>query len=357
MNNYSCPMSNLTGYNDLVINVNSQKTDQSLQMQLVFITVPIILAPLVGLCSWYIRGYYEKNAKSLEQHKDDKKKYMIENVIKQITLFYWPLYLQLIRYKQLVDRYNEFKAGRFSLSSGASNTSKNQIKNFSPPAIAPPHKISTHWAINPQTEQSDHFTIEMIEVSDEIKEVKIIERISENEKSEAETDSQSSLGKDIPTDLSTLADPKNKGMGLKNAIKIINKFNQAINEYEDKIINALKQSQEIYTKYTPIAEPDIIMLKELIRLDEYITYVTTFTNLSEKNSADIILEEKINKAKFPEEVYVLIENKLHYLQSIYNDLVYNHNSHILESHFLPINCPLSEQAYKSRVSIFRMKTE
>ena len=53
----------------------------------------------------------------LSQNLESKRKnYMIDHLKTQITSFYWPLYLHLIRYRQLVDRYKEFKAGHFSLN-------------------------------------------------------------------------------------------------------------------------------------------------------------------------------------------------------------------------------------------------
>ncbi len=367
------------------VNVYTSQDGLPFSLQILLITIPIILTPIIGLCSWFVRGYFDKRTKALEQHKDEKKKYMIEHIGKQIKSFYWPLYLHLIRYRQLVDRYKEFKAGHFSLSTGNSN----EDKGSSDKQVAEITKLDHQIMVGDG--QKPNINVEMIELVDmnnkdastdhnfvgstsmevtcplsdkkisqeKISHEKISHEKTSHEKTPQENISNSSSEKDIIPDAQLFPTlfsetKKNSGIGLKNAIKIINKFNQAINQYENKMMSTLKSIQKIYTQYAPIAEPDIELLKELTKLDEYITYMTTFKSLSDKNSADGVLEEKMDKAKFPKNVPIMIEDQLHYLQSVYNDLVYNHNTVVLDTDYKPVhNYNRNEYDRKYRLSSFR----
>ncbi len=287
--------------------------DQSLSLQILFICLPIVLAPLVGLISWFIRGYYDDQQKALDHHNEDKKKYLIDNLQNQIKLFYWPLYLYLIRYKQLVSRYKEFKSGHFSLSTGHSP----EFLKRSP--LMPQKTLNLVPEPFPEPLRDD-----------------IIIQISH-----LESQSQSNSDKDIPSENQLLIanPPKKTGMGFANAIKIINKFNKAIKEYENQMTQTLKNMQKIYIECTVMAEPSFELLRELVKLDEYITYIITFRDINDKNSSDSILEEKIEKAKFPDKLYQMIDDKLHYLQQIYNDLIANQNSSILNTTTMTFDLP------------------
>ncbi len=354
-------------------------TELSISIQILLVTIPIILSPIIGIFSWVIRGYFDNKAKLLEQHRDDKKKYMIRHINRQIRFFYWPLSLELIRYRHLVNRYKDFKSGHFSLSSD-NPSGKDLIsntENFEKSQDSAKNKQNIN--IEMKKDQINNNII--IDIYDENADNKMVEKniniITSKEKNLSTNNNNSSSGKNIITikekNLSTnnnnsssgknIVDEqivpsltknrkKNKGIGLKNAIKIINKFNQAIDEYHNKIMLTLQSIQKIYTKYAPLAEPDIYLLQGLSKLDEYITYMTTFTDLSEKNSADKIMEEKMAKAKFPEDVTDMIEDQLHYLQSIYNDIVYNHNTVILDINSNPVqNSNINNR--KDRLSAFR----
>jgi hypothetical protein len=299
---------NITGNVPIPVTITITSDQSNSSLEFVYIIVPALLAPVIGLFCWFIRGHFEKQSKSFEQHRDSKKKYIIENYEKQLACFYWPLYLRLIRYKRLADRYNEFKIGKFSLDPSTRGDKPQVDRSFE--------------------DQKTNLSVEIIDADNPIV-------LPTDEKQESE----SSSNKDIKSEEHLLTDQQNKGLGLKNAIKIISKFTQATDEYENKMVLSLKEIQKTYTEFAPIAEPDAQLLSELMKLDEYITYVTTFRDLSENDSNDPIITKKIEKAKFPDKIYILIESRLHLLQTRYNDLIYNHNSPILDNHKNPQNNP------------------
>jgi hypothetical protein len=299
--------------NSTNITIEMGDSPNNWNVQFLFAFIPAMFGPIFGLCTWFVRGHYEKQSRGLVQHNYEKKKYIINHISKQINDFYWPLHLQLMRYKQLATKYKDFKEGHFSLSDGDKN---------SPPQL----KKSNYSTDNVSEKQA----IEMNEINEptgpnEMKPHSYDDNVSLN--------STRSMSKDIETESDSLGYKNNKkGLGLKNAIRIINQFNQAITEYQRKIMETLKEAQKIYTQYAPIAEPDRVFLDGLMELDKYITYMSTFAELSEKNdesSGDLIFEKKMESAQFPDTIFDIIESKLKNAQSIYNDLVYNHNSSIL----------------------------
>ena len=341
------------------VHINTDPGNQlSLQLQILLIIVPIVLVPLASLISWYIRGHFADQNKILTEHRDAKRKYTITRLGKQIKTFYWPLYLLLLRYKQLSSRYKEFKAGNFTLSSHGDTRSQSvNLKIIS--QIMQKNNTGDNQDINTfVSKDNQNINIEMVEIEEthpiksspiEInRDIRIdihsqsqidIPSLNEmpplNEIKQIDQDNRSDSSQRKNIDLNAPIHAKTDGLGFNESIKIINKFNRAITEYEDKMTEALRDAQKIYTEFAPLAEPGIDFLRELMKLDEYITYITAFRDLSDNDSGDIILEEKITKAKFPENVFTLIEDKLHYLQSMYNDLVYNHNSSVLDADYNP----------------------
>ncbi len=394
---------NTTSVPPIYISVTSPESSSSgqeiLSLQILFICLPLIFAPLVGLISWYVRGHYERQNTALSQHKEEKKKYLIENIQTQIKLFYWPLYLHLIRYRQLLDRYKEFKAGHFSLSTANSpeflrqshliasplqkssaaaqtrsagtghspvtpllnsvmrtfdNSPRPQVRKlglgldeYKSPDV-PPNPARMQLLANMQRQFVENQTPVMKSIIEEhpaVQDIKIDIRDDTHPDAQIQTttvtdepehttsNSNSDSSKDIKPDKNTLITnpPKRGGMGISNAIKIIDKFNRAIREYENKMTQTLKDMQKIYTDSVAIADPSFELLRELIKLDEYITYIITFRDVSQKSSTDAVLEEKIERAKFPPRINELVDAQLSYLQALCKDLVNNHNSGILDS--------------------------
>jgi hypothetical protein len=379
----------------------SSSNQDGLSLQILFICIPIIFVPLVGLVSWFVRGHYERQNHELSQHKEDKKKYLIENIQTQIKFFYWPLYLNLIRYQQLLDRYKEFKAGHFSLSTvsspdflkqsplnklsvgqiatiGTNNSQVNSImRTFDKSPRPSSHKLklkldeykSPDLQLNPARMQTlaniqkqfvanqtpiieephtstvPEIKIDIHDPSDASSEVHVqvhVDISSSNGEIE-QINSNSDSNKDIKSEKNTLITnpPKKGGMGISNAIKIIDKFNKAIREYENKMTQTLKDMQKIYTDSVAIADPSFELLRELVKLDEYVTYIITFRDVSHKSSTDAVLEEKIERAKFPSRINELVDAQLSYLQALCKDLVNNRNSSVLETQGNLTQAPVS----------------
>jgi hypothetical protein len=150
---------------------SASASDLSPSLQLLVIMVPTILTPIVAMLTWYVKSRSEEYKKNTEKHHEEKKKHTLERTEIQIKNFYWPLYLNLIRYKQLLRRYNEFKLGHFSLS-GSNEDPKDLQSNFLilPSIQQPP--LEDHVIDIPILEtqhmtdiQKSNISIEMIENS------------------------------------------------------------------------------------------------------------------------------------------------------------------------------------------------
>lgn len=103
----------------------------------------------------------------------------------------------------------------------------------------------------------------------------------------------------------------------------LNKYISVIDTYKKKMLEVLLEVQERYTLSAPKAEPDKQLVNLIIELDEYIQYVISmFEN-------EIIINSNLEK-HFPNEILILINNRLYYLQECYNNLIYENKVEKIE---------------------------
>ena len=335
----------------IIINIPSQEGNPAIE--LLSILLPSILTPVIGLCSWIIRGYYDRRDKMAEQHRDKKRKYLITSLSNKLKVFYWPLYLNLIRYRQLLNKYNDFRDGKFSLD--RSLTSYLQpSKTFDAVAMddvkvnfheeTPLPNVSIHITDadgeDTKSEEKNIKPVRRMSISSEEKNIKPVRRMSTSPIELARIFGE--IGHHIASQsgpTGVVSDTSGAGggggggggIGLAGAIRVIDRFNRATGEYETKMMEMLRVIQEIYTTNTPIVEPSSELLGELVKLDQYINYMTTFKKLSDDNPSDSIIEEKMSNATFPVNIIRIIEEQLKQHQIMYNDVINNYNSPVIDT--------------------------
>jgi hypothetical protein len=277
------------GNETLPINVSIQTNETPI----LYVLIPVMIAPMIGLLTWWVRGYTEK----LSQHRENQKKYLIDSLQRQITQFYWPMYLKLIRYQQFVARLKEFKEGHFSLSRIGGDSPESKTKSLSQSQVSNPPQLDLAIVL-PTAPQ-------LVPISSG------------------------------HSQMSTLGPNVNSAK-----IQVIERFNQAILKYESQQIETLRELQQTYTQFTPIAEPDGHLLMLLGQLDEFITYKITLHEVAEHTTGqyNAIIEDKLTRATYPNEVFACIRSRLAELQKQFNDLICNQHSQLLltQSHMIGI---------------------
>ena len=277
----------------------------------------IVVIPIGSAVTWWIRGYIEQKRMEHQKNKDEKKQKTMELIETQIKEFYWPLYLNLLRYKKYSERYQEFRDGNLSLSSHESEEIHNSLFNKEE------YKIEMMAYPPPRRQRSSSYTPIYLP----------------NRKDSSDTQStETNINQHIFTideDKSILENNKNIGYihnpELDNNPKILtspqvnepqelnvgnlNKFDKMIQSYRIKMLERLSEIQQIYTTSTPKIQQDNSMIKLIIELDEYITYVTADSEYYEFGN------KKVEK-KFPVSIYSLIYRRLIALQEKYNEMVY-----------------------------------
>lgn len=243
----------------------------------------LILTPVTGAITWWIRGYIEKNNSEKEKHKEEVRQHTIKTIEIQISDFYWPMYLNLARYKKYSNKYNDFKEGHFTLSSGESS-----LDHFEKDSQLD-YKIDMIDFLESRDSRSsqDSNNIDDNISSKSVKPKKFIFNLSESLNSNT------------------------------NKLELLDKFNLMIEFYKKRMIDILYDIQKIYTLSAPKAEPDRDLIIRLIELDEYITYYTSFYENNYEKIHNVNLENK-----FPSVIYTLVSTRLHFLQDKYNNLIY-----------------------------------
>ena len=244
----------------------------------------LFVTPLAGMISWWVRGYIEKKNRDKEKFNEETKQYTIKTISEQIYDFYFPMYLNLARYKLYSNKYNDFKDGHFSLTS-------NESDNIS---------------------EIDH-NINMVDFLDS-----------------CGLEKEESIPVLLPSPLYkrkfSFPDQQNfyarRQSQENNELDKMEQFSLMIDFYKQRMVDTLREIQNVYTTNSPKAKPDGILITKLIELDEYITYSTSFYENNYEKTINIDLDKK-----FPDSMYNLISTRLHYLQEKYKALIYEKHTH------------------------------
>ena len=251
--------------------------DTNNSYELVAILVPIIVTPLCAVISWIVRGFIENN-NTAKKHRDEEiRRYLIDNVSYEISNFYWPLYINLVRYKKLTNRYLHIKSGTMS-------------------SFSQSESVSTGSSIN---------------VERELKLLEAFERVDTASSSRSSSDDMNK--KEMPQIES-------------GNIRTLENFSIFLQLYEKNMHTLLLKIQTIYTQHATHASFSDALFDAILKLDEYITYVTT---VSSENLSESFIEKRINCITFPDSIYVIVEKTLHELQAKHNNLLYNHHNCIM----------------------------
>lgn len=278
----------------------------------------IFVVPIGSAVAWWIRGYVEQKRIEHQKIKDEKKQKTLEIIETQIKEFYWPLYLNLLRYKKYSERYQEFRDGNLSLSSHESedingslfNKEEYKIEMMAYPPIRrqrshsytpiylPNRKDSTDTQSTETNINQQIFTIDEEKSNDINKNTGFIHNSESN--LHASQNNKHHDGK-----------PNENELNINN----LSKFEKMIQSYRLKMLERLSEIQQIYTTATPKIQQDNTIVKLIIELDEYITYVSADSEYYQFGN------KKVEK-KFPTSIYSLIYRRLIALQGKHNELIY-----------------------------------
>jgi len=341
----------------------------------------IVIVPIGSAIAWWVRGYVEQKRTDRQKMEDDKKQRTLSIIELQISEFYWPLYLNLLRYKKYSERYQEFRDGNLSLSSHESEEitdnslfNKDEYKdeykvelrahpalqslkpnihhhdnnfvnlpspttpatptttpNFTPPS----YKFfgdtqSADTNINQQifsrngsddTQLNNTGTGNVIHQDTELDIMKTFKTIGVSD----ELPSKKKIPFQPPfiNDIKNVINSPHSSSQDRTVINIVsplntanlNKFDQMLQSYRIKMLERLYEIQRIYTTSTPKVQQDNTIVKLIMELDEYITYVTADSEYYEFSNKKV-------ERKFPSSIYSLIYRRLVALQDKYNKLVY-----------------------------------
>ena len=251
---------------------NSQNNTSDFTYQLILILVPIMTTSLVGVFSWILRGYFENNNQTKIVFREKKRIHDIKRITQEIKNFYWPLFINIIRYQEYLTQYEKFKNGDFSLSTSNKKKKKSKYTTITPKLIS---ETYFGFSSDPSSE--------------------IIE--------------SPQTGIEITSNI------------------IFDEYKSIINDYENLMVNTLKNIKNIYEKHQTTADIDYDFLHEIVKLDSYITYVTTFNKKKHENE---YIKSKIDFTKFPDKIDIIIEQKLYYMLEIIKELRCKFDTKILD---------------------------
>ena len=248
---------------------------------LLSILIPVIVTPLCGIVSWIVRGYIEKNSTAKKQQIEEIRRYLIQGISYEISNFYWPLYINLVRYKKLTEKYIHIKSGTLATSTASTESTESTSVNV----------------------EQENILLESLE------------KISSHSSSEQSTKSQLN-----DTCVINIDSPGKSYDSDHLNINILENFTSFLHLYEKNILELLLKIQTIYTQHATHASFNDALFEAIIKLDEYITYVTTAQNEILSVS---FMNRHLNGLDFPDSIYIIVEKTLHELQSKHNDLLYN----------------------------------
>lgn len=298
----------------------------------------ILIVPIGSAIAWWVRGYVENKRMDHQKRSDDIKQKTLNILEYQLAEFYWPMYLNLIRYRKYSQKYLEFKEGHYSLNSQEND--ENDSNKSSPVNL---QHININFDIDKYPQPlppppSPLNTVLPIHLSNSVS-VPVLEPVSEKENHQPSNDSIQSQSIDALYDrLRSI--PKNprkesndseipkintffeniKEMPIQQSLSRLHMYEGMTTAYKKKMIERLLELQRIYTTSAPRVEPDQTLFHQLIELDQYITYVTAVTE-------DSYYDDKQLDDKFPHSIYQLINNRLVSLQEKYNSIIYDSHIH------------------------------
>lgn len=250
------------------------------------ILIPIVIVPIISGIVWIIRGLYENHLKVSNDMFERKKEFFLENTQLQISEFYWPMYIYLIKYKSYYEMYEKLKSGNVAITSLSNND------------------------INDQDIKSS------ITLMDNV--------IYNNILFDTDSDnSDESFGFKKSYLTSNLNNDKYE--------KIVEEFKIIISEYEKIMIICLLKIQKIYTKKIRYIEPDFEFFYSLVNLDKFITHTYALNKHLSKTPESLILNSEIEYDKFPVSIYQMVEDRLKILQIELKKIINNKKNIILDS--------------------------
>jgi len=282
-------MNNLS--NNDINNNNNDSSNNSIDTSFILsLILPIVITPIIGGLGWIISNVISSYLKDKNDTKDKKEKYMLDKLHDQISIFYWPMYINIIRYMNFLETYKNFKEGQISISSKESNTSSDTKDS---PIIYD----DTLFDFNINENNINNINVNNINNEKNIN----INNINENNNINTNIESNEAISSNIYIN-------RNRDIRLHN---ILEQYSDVIDFYEETMIETLLTLKKIYTENMTIAEPEHDILKLLIKLDRFITYIHI---LHVKKNKNHFIKDKIDFNKFPKEIYYYIEEKLHKLR-------------------------------------------
>jgi len=285
------------------------------------VVLPIILSPIIGGVTWVIRGQWEKHSVEKMHHIEAKRKMLLDKIKEQITKFYFPLYITILRYKARYETWEKFSAGNFSLSS------KNSVDLGDQPISI----SNTDYNISSSKLKDTMFGFFAEEQNQfNINDFNIERMTAITEDHHSIQASSQQLDEPFPKNPSTTqrhsVTPDTDNKDIKKTLAILSEYTKLVDDYENYMVELLLDAQKIYTNNIVLSDLETDQLLRFIDLDKFITQITTFSN--RKHNSEFI-KSKMEFSQFPKKIYEIVEDKTMHLLKLLNILTDGEHNSIL----------------------------
>jgi hypothetical protein len=279
---------------------------------LLTILLPALSTLMAGL-AWIIRGVYEKRTNSRILHMEKKKQHVLDYLNEQLKSFYLPMHFKLAKFKNIYDLYIKIK--NINICDTQTNIDNNSNYGFIDEQELTMQKQIQHTVIDISTDNEFY-----------------LKNSTTSTPSEAEDNvKQTNKFIDMSASITSAIPPPTICLNG-NKISWNNNNSSILDMYEDHMMILLLDIIETIEEKSICANVDRKLFEGLMKMCVFINITNIMYTKKKSDNSNISIDFVTN---FPQNIYEMIEKRLYYIQTTYNDIISNRNSAVLKSKNLP----------------------